>query len=257
MYTECTPTACMTYIQSSHKHARTRMRACGSRCLSCIIFVRLKESVIRSAISSRCWSLPHLLTSHLPQHEAQPGLHDLLRDDTEHQESFHFFQKRHCRKATLGRNAKLKNHSSHINYESAGNVRRTLPQVMSPKCLRPRSLRQFLEVLWKTFYQFFDVQREFGEQDQQAPESEEVKSNPGTKLTRSPDAEMSFVEKISYLQSQMHFDESVESIVDSDLEDGELQKLLTSPLHAQRASGKPDAMVVQERDVSAPTSHSS
>ena len=37
---------------------------------------------------------------------------------------------------------------------------------------------------------------------------------------------------------------------------GELQKLLTSPLYAQRASGKPDAMVVQEREVSAQTSHS-
>ena len=56
-------------------------------------------------------------------------------------------------------------------------------------------------------------------------------------------AEMSLV----YLQSQMHFDEFIESIGDSDLEDGELQKLLTSPLCAQRASGKQDAMVVQER----------
>ena len=72
-------------------------------------------------------------------------------------------------------------------------------------------------------------------------------------------AEMSPVEKMSYLQSQMHFDESFESVADSDLEDGELQKLLTSPLHAQRASGKPDAMVVQEREreSSAQTSHSS
>ena len=70
-------------------------------------------------------------------------------------------------------------------------------------------------------------------------------------------AEMSLVEKMSYFQSQMHFDESMESTADSDLEDGELQKLLTSPLYAQRASGKPDAMVVQGREVSAPTSHSS
>ena len=46
----------------------------------------------------------------------------------------------------------------------------------------------------------------------------------------------------------MHFDDSVESIADSDLEDGELQKMLTSPLYAQRVSGKPDAMVVQERE---------
>ena len=34
-------------------------------------------------------------------------------------------------------------------------------------------------------------------------------------------AEMSPVEKMSHLQSQMHFDESMESIADSELEDGE------------------------------------
>ena len=45
----------------------------------------------------------------------------------------------------------------------------------------------------------------------------------------------------------MNFDGSVERIADSDLEDGELQKMLTSSLYAQKASGKPDAMVVQER----------
>ena len=49
----------------------------------------------------------------------------------------------------------------------------------------------------------------------------------------------------------MHFDDSAESIADSDLEDGEFQKMLTSPLYAQKASGKPDAMVVEEREVSA------
>ena len=70
-------------------------------------------------------------------------------------------------------------------------------------------------------------------------------------------ADMSPIEKMSDLQLQMHFDESMESIADSDLEDGQLQKLLTSPLCAQRAFGKPDAKVVQERVVSAQTSHSS
>ena len=44
----------------------------------------------------------------------------------------------------------------------------------------------------------------------------------------------------------MHFDDSVESIADSDLEDGELQKMLTSPLYAQegqKALGKPNALI--------------
>ena len=55
----------------------------------------------------------------------------------------------------------------------------------------------------------------------------------------------------SYFQSQMHFDDSAESIADSDLGDGELQKMLTSPLYAQKESEKPDTLVVQEREVSA------
>ena len=59
---------------------------------------------------------------------------------------------------------------------------------------------------------------------------------------------MSPVEKMSYLQSKMRFDESMESIADSDLEDGEIRKLLTSSLYAQRASGRPDAMVIQENE---------
>ena len=68
-------------------------------------------------------------------------------------------------------------------------------------------------------------------------------------------AEMSPVEKMSYLQSQMHFDESMESIADSDLEDGELQKLLTSTASIPKELlGNPDAMVVQEREVSAQAS---
>ena len=60
-----------------------------------------------------------------------------------------------------------------------------------------------------------------------------------------PDSEIS--EK-SYIQSHMHFDDSVESTADSDLEDAELQKMRTSPLYAQKASEKPDAMVMQERE---------
>ena len=63
-----------------------------------------------------------------------------------------------------------------------------------------------------------------------------------------PDSKLS---ETSYFQSQMHFDDSVESIADSDLEDGELQKELNSHLNAQKASGKPDATEMEEREVSA------
>ena len=58
-----------------------------------------------------------------------------------------------------------------------------------------------------------------------------------------PDSKIS---ETSYVQSQMHFDDSVERIADSDLEDGELQKMLTSPLFAQKASVKPDALFSSE-----------
>ena len=112
-----------------------------------------------------------------------------------------------------------------------------------------KSLRQFSGSSLEDLYQLYDVQREFGEQDQQVPIIEEEFGQIGTQSSLDHEmAETSPVEKMSYLQSQMHFDEPMESIADSDLEDGELQKLLSSPLYAQRASKKPDAMVVQERE---------
>ena len=109
--------------------------------------------------------------------------------------------------------------------------------------------RSFLEDI----YQVYDVQREFGEQDQEAPIVEEVKEFGQIGIQSLLNHEMtdtSSIEDMSYLQSQMHFDESIESIAaDSGLEDGERKKLLTSQLYAQRASGRPDAMVIQEREL--------
>ena len=145
---------------------------------------------------SPCWSLPHLLFSSPSQDEAPPGQHDLLQDDTVHRAPLP-----EPKQSTSSADEPL----SHVNYESGGNPRNTSPtQVMSPK-----SLRQFLEVLWKT-YQSFYVQREFGEQDQQAPIVEEVKEfgQIGIQILLDHEmAEMSLVEKMSYLQSQMHFDD--------------------------------------------------
>ena len=70
-------------------------------------------------------------------------------------------------------------------------------------------------------------------------------------------AKMSPSKKMSTSSPMMHFDESMESNVDSDLEDGEIRKLLTSQLYAQEAGGRPDAMDIQESEVNAQTSHSS
>ena len=86
-----------------------------------------------------------------------------------------------------------------------------------------------------------------GEEDHRAPITEEVEECGKIRTAGVPDSKLS---ETSYIQSQMHFGDSVEGIADSDLEDEELQKMLTSPLYAQEASVKPDAMVTQEREVS-------
>ena len=92
------------------------------------------------------------------------------------------------------------------------------------------------------------LQEEVGEEDHRAPITEEVEVLGEIGTAGSPDSKLS---ETSYFQSQMHFDDSVERIADPDLEDGDLLKMLTSPLFAQKASGRPDAMVVQEREASA------
>ena len=82
------------------------------------------SSVIWSAMSSPCWSLPHLLTSSPPQYEAQPGQHDLLQDDTVH-------------RAPLPEPIQLKSSAneplSHVNYESGRKPRKTSPAGYEPK----------------------------------------------------------------------------------------------------------------------------
>ena len=97
-------------------------------------------------------------------------------------------------------------------------------------------------------YQLYDAQKEIGEEDHRAPITEEVKEFGEFGNLVSIDSKNS---ETSYFQSHMHFDDSAESTADSDLEDGELQKMLSSPLYAQKATGKSDALVVQEREVSA------
>ena len=107
-----------------------------------------------------------------------------------------------------------------------------LPQVMSPK-----SLRQSGSSL-EDICQLHDVHKEFGEQDQQAPVIEEGKDFGQIEKHTFLDHEMaaiSLIDKMSYLQSRMHFDDSMKSNAGSDLEDGEIRKLLTSSLYAQRA----------------------
>ena len=124
VYTEYTPTACMTYksLLTSTDHM-----AQGSMLKShCIIFVRRKESVIWSAMSSPCWSLPHLLTSHLP---TTHHLDRTIFSETTLYTNNHFrknlsrlFQK------LLHRKAALKNHSLTSIMRVPETSAQTLPQ---------------------------------------------------------------------------------------------------------------------------------
>ena len=119
------------------------MRACGSRaeqlrCLSCSIFVRIKESVIRSALSSPCWSLPHLLSSSLPQHAALLGQRDFLQEDTVHQEPL---SQEPLPKATWSE-SNAKEPLSHLNYESGGNLRPNTPTQRRHYIRRPEKTRE-------------------------------------------------------------------------------------------------------------------
>ena len=93
-------------------------------------------------------------------------------------------------------------------------------------------------------YPLYDVHVKVGQKDHRAPTTQELEEFGEIGTHGLLDYKIS---ETSYIRLQMHFDDSVESIADSDLEDGELQKMLISPLCAQKASGKPDALVKQER----------
>ena len=120
--------------------------------------------------------------------------------------------------------------------QSGRNPRTTTPTGSEPKELATVSR---IEAYSGDPYQSFDVQENFWRRT--SPSSDHRRSegcwrNWDSRLTDSK------ILETSCFQSQMHFDESVGSTVDSDLEDGELQQMLTSPLYAQKASVKPDAM---------------
>ena len=107
------------------------------------------------------------------------------------------------------------------------------PEEIEPKRIEPD------ESLQTDLCQLYVKQERFMEEDHQALITEEV-------------GELEEIgDKQSYIQSQMHFEyDSAESTADSDLEDGELRKMLTSPLCAQKNDEETNAMVVQEREVS-------
>ena len=89
------------------------------------------SSVIWSAMSSPCWSLPHLLSSSPPQHEAPPGQHDLLQDDTAPLPE------------PIQSTSRAKEPLSHVNYESGGNPRTNTPTLLISDIYQTSEYRQY------------------------------------------------------------------------------------------------------------------
>ena len=111
VYTEYTPVACI--MNNTVNGSGLQHHHCANE----------NSLVIWSAMSSPCWPLPHLLTSSPPQHEAQPGQHDLLQDDTVHRAPLP-----QPIQSTSSANEPL----SHVNYESGRNPRNTSPTGYEP-----------------------------------------------------------------------------------------------------------------------------
>ena len=181
-----------------------------------------------TSTSSSSFTLPCTTTQ---EHAQQSGQHDPLQEHPVHHES------------PQDRPVGKQRHQESLwreNRQSGGNPRTTFSTGCEPK--EPATVSKISRAIDP--YQFFDVQKEFGEQGHQAPITEEVKEIGEIGTHGLPDSKIS---ETSYFQSHVHFDDSVESTADSDLEDGELQKMLTSTLCAEKAGNPRQLSCRRER----------
>ena len=94
-------------------------------------------------------SLPHLLSTNPPQHEAPLGQHDLLQDDTVHRAPL---------PKPIRSTSSAKEPPSHDNYESGGNPRNTSPASYEPTELATTELATISGSSLEDIYQFFDFE---------------------------------------------------------------------------------------------------
>ena len=140
------------------------MRACGSRCLSCSIFVRLKEPVIKSAMSHPLAGLFHI--SSLPvHHSTQQYLDsaDLLQEDTVHHEQLPQEALPKTSASAIRAESNAKESLSLLNYESARNLRPNTPTGYEPKELTSGEIAAIPTISGSSLgdiYQLCDVHRE-------------------------------------------------------------------------------------------------
>ena len=238
VYTEYTPTACMTHIQSVHKHARMGMgmRTCGSRLSSCIIFAAPKR------IHLQVNHLTPMLVVPAPSHfqstarstswTARPSPRPQCTPTTTSART----SSSSCRtnssvspyqQTQSGRKTTLKNHSQTLNM-SAGNLRNNTPTGYEPDrrdCDDSDDVSGRGISINKTMYRV-NLENKINKL-QLWKKREDLDKMQVQSLLDQEMAKMSPIWKMSYRQSRMHFDESMESEADSDLEDGEIRKLLT------------------------------
>ena len=209
---------------SAERIARALLKNCS------VIFVRMKRfcHLVRTCLALCC-----SLTCRAPRANLLPhSLFLLPRHQNTHQHTVHH-------QPLPERPVEKQRHQGPLwreNQRSVGNPRNTFST--GDESTEVATVSRISSVTDP--YQLCSAQKEFGEQDQ-APITEEVKEFVEIGTHGFPDY-LSIYSKItetSYFQSHMHFDDSAENIADSDLEDGELQKMLTSPLYARKASGKP------------------
>ena len=251
--------------QYTHTHAHTAQYTLFTSAER-IASAWLEAQVTRIAVSSLCawkgsviWSARShlLLLTHLPrttstssssftttsEHAPQSAQHDLLQEHPVHHQPL---------QAVLVDSVAIKkNPLWRENLQSDGNLRNTISTGYEPKELATKEIATVSRISRITDpCQLYDGQKEFGEEDHGAPITKEVKEcgEIGTHSLPDYPCNDSTISETSYFHSHMHFDDSAKIISDSDLEDGELQKMPTSPLCALKASGKPDAMVMQERE---------
>ena len=121
-------------------------------------------------------------------------------------------------RTTIGNNTPLWRE----NQQSGGNMHKTF----STGCEPTKELATVSRISRITDpYKLYDAQKEFGERDHRVPIAQEVNEFGSFGNPASKDSKLSAT---SYFQSHVHTDDSAESVADSDLEDGELQKMRTS-----------------------------
>ena len=179
-----------------------------------------------TSTSSSSFTLPSTTT---PEHALQSAPHDLFQEHPVHNA--------HLRAPSVD-NQRHQESLWRKNLQIGGNSRTTTPKCCEPKELATGSRKRRLS--WRTISILWCTERIWR---RSAPSSDHRRCERNLGEIGPHSLPDSTVSETVYFQSHMHFDDSAESIADSDLKDGELQKMLTSPQDAKKASGETRCIV--------------